>query len=67
MFENWCHGILSFDFKSGGVPDSHKSNDLAVKLFNEIFKGKKSNERKSLVVNSTLKEAERASPMYQSP
>jgi len=30
---------LSFDLKRGGIPDSHKSNELAIKFFKEIFDG----------------------------
>ena len=37
LLEDWCHGVLSFDLKIGGIPDSHKSNTLAVQFFREIF------------------------------
>ena len=25
LVENWCHGVLSFDLKIGGIPEAHKS------------------------------------------
>ena len=37
LVENWCHGVLSFDLKIGGIPESHKSNLLNVEFFREIF------------------------------
>jgi len=37
QFKDWCHGILSFDLKVGGIPHSHKSNELAVKFFKDLF------------------------------
>lgn len=37
LLKNWTHGVLSFDFKLGGVIDSHKSNLLAIDCFREIF------------------------------
>jgi hypothetical protein len=37
LLENWCHGTLSFDLKFGGIPESHKSNQLNVEFFREIF------------------------------
>ena len=40
LVENWCHGVLSFDLKIGGIPESHKSNQLNVDFFREIFETK---------------------------
>ncbi len=25
IFKNWCHGVLSFDMKTGGIKEAHKS------------------------------------------
>ena len=35
--ENWCHGVLSFDLRVGGIAESHKSNILNVKFFRDVF------------------------------
>ena len=35
--DNWCHGVLSFDLKIGGIPESHKSNIYNVNFFKEVF------------------------------
>mmetsp|Transcript_31760 Transcript_31760/g.48729 ORF Transcript_31760/g.48729 Transcript_31760/m.48729 type:complete len:81 (-) Transcript_31760:25-267(-) len=35
--EGWCHGVLSFDLKIGGIPQSHKSNLLMVDFFRQLF------------------------------
>lgn len=48
LVENWCHGVLSFDLKIGGIPESHKSNLLNVEFFKEIF-----NETKSQIIPRT--------------
>ena len=37
QMDNWCHGVLSFDLKIGGIPESHKSNIYNVNFFKEIF------------------------------
>ena len=37
LMEHWCHGVLSFDLKIGGIPQSHQTNVLNVKFFREIF------------------------------
>ena len=37
LMKSWCHGVLSFDLKMGGVPESHKSNIMNVDFFREIF------------------------------
>ena len=50
LLKNWCHGVLSFDLKSG-IDDSHKANVLNVKWFKEIFDNKRVNSL-SLKVNS---------------
>ena len=42
QMDNWCHGVLSFDLKIGGIPESHKSNIYNVNFFKEIFDGKSS-------------------------
>jgi hypothetical protein len=41
LFKHWCHGVLSFDLKIGGIEDSHKSNELNVQWFKEIFDKRK--------------------------
>jgi len=40
LLRDRCHGVLSFDLKSG-IEDSHKSNVLNVKWFKEIFDNKR--------------------------
>ena len=37
QMDNWCHGVLSFDLKIGGIPESHKSNIYNVNFFKEVF------------------------------
>ena len=39
QMDNWCHGVLSFDLKIGGIPESHKANVINVQFFREIFDG----------------------------
>ena len=48
QFNDWCHGILSFDLKVGGIPQSHKSNELAVKFFKDIFNAFEHRPNKSM-------------------
>ena len=48
LLKNWTHGVLQFDFKIGGVTDSHKSNLLAIECFREMFaKGDTKKKEKS--------------------
>jgi acetyl esterase/lipase len=46
-FKNWCHGVLNFDLKFSGIPESHKSNLLNVQWFREIFDYQGNNSRVS--------------------
>lgn len=40
IMQSWCHGVLSFDLK-GGVPDSHRSIEINVEYFKELFQCQK--------------------------
>ena len=53
--ENWCHGVLSFDLKIGGIPESHKSNLLNVQFFREIFNETQKEIAPSVILTSPLK------------
>lgn len=37
IMEGWTHGVLSFDLRSGGIPESHKAVVFNVEWFKEIF------------------------------
>lgn len=37
LLKSWCHGVLSFDLRIGGIPESHKASELNVQFFKEIF------------------------------
>ena len=37
LLKEWCHGVLNFDLKIGGIPESHKANELNVKFYRELF------------------------------
>lgn len=37
LVKNWCHGVLSFDLRIGGIGESHKANVVMIDYFRGIF------------------------------
>jgi hypothetical protein len=53
--KGWCHGVLSFDLKIGGIPESHSSNEVNVEFFREIFGRTVSGMEHSAIKSKILK------------
>lgn len=43
LVKSWCHGVLSFDLRRGGIAESHQANLLMIDYFREIFESSGSN------------------------